>query len=98
MIELAELIADLRDELTRAVAAVNPDGLRFALGPVGLEVSVAVTKEAKPGAKVKFVVVEVGAEASVSRMVTQKITLTLQPTMSDGQGAYVVGDTETDED
>jgi hypothetical protein len=52
VVELAELIADLRDELTRAVASANTDGLRFELGPVGLEVSVVVAKEAKPGAKV----------------------------------------------
>ncbi len=98
MVELAELIAELRDELTKAVAAASPTGLRFELGPVGLEVSVAVVKEAKPGAKVKFLVIEFGAEGAVSHTATQKITLTLQPTLSDGRGAYVAGDTETGED
>jgi len=95
---LAELVADLREELTRAVAAANPPGgLRFELGPVGLEVSVTVAKEAKPGAKVKFFVVEAGAEGSVSRTATQKVTLTLQPTV-DGRQAYVSGGAEAGED
>ena len=98
MVELAELIADLRDELTRAVAAANPDGLRFELGPVGLEVSVAVAKEAKPGAIVKFWVVEAGAEGTVSHTATQKITLTLQPAMPGGRQAYVTGDAKPNED
>jgi hypothetical protein len=97
VVELAELIGDLRDELTRAVAAANaPDGLRFELGPVGLEVTVAVAKEAKPGAKVKFWVVEAGAEGSISKTATQKITLTLQPTVAGGS-AYVSGAAEADE-
>lgn len=98
MVELAELVADLRDELTRAVARANPDGLRFELGPVELEVSVAIAKEAKPGARVKFWVVEAGAEATVNHTATQKIILTLQPTMPDGRGAYVAGDATVDED
>lgn len=98
MVELAELIADLRDELSLAVDAANPDGLRFELGPVGLEVSVMVTKEAKPGAKVKFWVVEVGADASVSKATTQTITLTLQPKMPGGGQAYVTGQTAPGEE
>jgi hypothetical protein len=97
-IELSELIGDLRTELTEAVAAANgADGLRFELGPVGLEVTVAVTKEAAPGARVKFWVVEAGVDASVSRTATQKITLTLRPVVAGGT-AYVSGAAEPDED
>lgn len=96
MVELAELIGDLRDELTKAAAAANPQGLRFELGPVGLEVTVAVSKEARPGAKVRFWVVEAGVDGSVNRTGTQKITLTLQPTNA-GAAAYVSGVAEDDE-
>jgi Trypsin-co-occurring domain 2 len=98
VIELAELIGDLRDELTKAVAQANPNGLRFELGAVTLDVTVAVAKEAKPGAKVKFWVVELGADAAVSRTSTQQISLTLQPTMTGGGKAYVSGQAEDDED
>jgi hypothetical protein len=98
MVELAELIGDLRGELTKAVAQANTEGLRFELRSVGLEVSVVVAKEAKPGAKVKFFVVELGTEGSVAHTSTQKITLTLQPTMSGGEAPYVRGAAESDED
>ena len=91
MIELAELISDLRDELPSAAAAAPAEGLRFELGPVGLEVAVAVDKEVKPGAKVRFWVVEAGVDVSVGRTATQKITLTLQPTVHGGS-AYVAGE------
>lgn len=97
-IELAEMIGQLRHELTCAVNAANPPGaLRFELGPVGLEVTVAVSKGAAPGAKVKFWIVEAGTETSVGKVSTQKITLTLHPTVNGGS-AYVTGAAEPDED
>jgi hypothetical protein len=91
VVELAEFIGDLRDELTKAIATASPEGLRFELGTVELEVSVAVAKEATPGAKVKFWVVEVGGEASFSHSASQKITLTLTPTAPDGSPPFVSG-------
>jgi hypothetical protein len=98
MVELADLINDLREELNRAVTSANPDGLRFALGPVELEVTVAVTKEARPGAKVKFLVVEAGVDTSMSRTATQKIVLTLQPRLAGSDApAYVSGGSVEDE-
>ena len=97
MVELVELISDLRDELTRAVAAAPAKGLRFELGPVGLEVTVIVNKEAKPGAKVRFWVVEAGVDSSLSHTSTQKITLTLRPADSEGP-AYVAGEASEDEE
>jgi hypothetical protein len=38
-----------------------------------------VTKEAGPNAKVRFWVIELGAEGKVASEATQKITLTLDP-------------------
>jgi len=40
---------------------------------------VAVSKEAGPNAKVRFWVVELGADAKVASQATQRITLTLDP-------------------
>jgi hypothetical protein len=97
MVELAELIGDLREELTRAVNAAPATGLRFELGPIGLEVSVTVSKEAKPGAKVRFWVIEAGVDSSLSHTAAQKITLTLQPSVSGGS-AYVAGKPEQGEE
>ncbi|WP_163507675.1 trypco2 family protein [Fodinicola acaciae] len=97
MVELADLIRDLRDELGRAVAQANQQGLHFQLGPVELETTVAVSKEAKPGAKVRFWVVEAGADASVAKAATQRIKLTLQPQLPGGASAYVSGEAKPTE-
>jgi Trypsin-co-occurring domain 2 len=78
-IELAELIGQLRSELTEAMTAGDGEDLRFFLGPVELELTVAVDREAKPGAKVRFWVVELGAETKLGSSSTQKIKLTLDP-------------------
>ena len=73
MIELADVIADLRDELDTARRRGTGEDLRFELGPVELEVSVAVQKDAGGNAKVKFWVVELGADGKVSSTATQRI-------------------------
>jgi hypothetical protein len=78
-IELAELIAQLRAELTAAMAEGAGEHLRFELGPVELELAVQVDKEAKSGGKVRFWVVDAGAEGKLGSSTTQKIKLTLHP-------------------
>lgn len=78
-VELAELIGQLRAELTEAMHAGENEDLRFEVGPVELELTVAVTKEAKPGAKVKFWVVELGADVTAGSSTTQTIKLVLDP-------------------
>jgi hypothetical protein len=78
-VELAELIGQLRVELTEAMRAGEGADLRFEVGPVELELTVAVDKEAKPGAKVKFWVVEFGADVKAGSSTTQRIRLTLDP-------------------
>lgn len=78
-VELAELISQLRAELTAAMVEGQGADLLFELGPVELELTFAVDKEAKPGAKVRFWVVEVGADLSVGSTASQRIKLTLDP-------------------
>src|SRR5262249_11981897 len=84
MIELSEVIRDLRAELETAIAAAPEDGLRLELGPVELEVSLGIDKTAGGGAKVRFWVVELGPEASVARSSVQRVKLTLVPRMAPG--------------
>jgi hypothetical protein len=97
-VELAELIGQLRSELTEAMHAGADEELRFELGPVELELTVAVTKEVKPGAKVKFWVVELGADSTVGSATTQKIKLTLDPRRKGETGKLQIsGDEEADE-
>ncbi|MFE1960987.1 trypco2 family protein [Streptomyces sp. NPDC059479] len=80
-VELAEMIGQLRAELTEAMRQGENENadLRFELGPVELELTISVDKEAGPGAKVRFWVVELGADAKIAQNSTQRITLTLDP-------------------
>lgn len=92
MIELARVIKDLREELEEAVAGAEGAALRFELGTIELEVSVALERSGNAGAKVRFWVVESGAEAAVSSTGTQRITLALKPTLvGSGEPPYVSG-------
>ena len=107
MIELADVISDLRAELDRARLAADGSELRFGLGPVELEVIVVLDREGATGGKVRFWVAEVGAEGKIASSSTQRIKLILNPslgvTSQDGAQAapvsvYVRGDTVPDED
>ncbi|MGO4421954.1 trypco2 family protein, partial [Streptomyces sp. MCAF7] len=44
MVELSEMIRELRAQLTAAAAAGADEALKFDVGPIELEVTVAVTK------------------------------------------------------
>ncbi|CAM5582115.1 Trypsin-co-occurring domain-containing protein OS=Streptomyces alboniger OX=132473 GN=CP975_27765 PE=4 SV=1 [Streptomyces alboniger] len=81
MIELANVIRDLREELARAIAAAEGEALRFELGSIELELSVALERSRQAGAKVRFWVVESGADAASGATSTQRISLALQPTL-----------------
>ena len=85
-VELAQVISQLRQELSAAMREGEGEDLRFELGPVELELTVAVSKEAGPNAKVRFWVVELGADAKVASQATQRITLTLDSPPPRGGG------------
>jgi hypothetical protein len=91
-IGLADVIRDLRAELEAAIVAGDGAALRFELGPVELEVSVAVEHSVSGGAKVKFWVVEAGADGKVGSTGTQRVKLSLTPKMAvDGASPLVSG-------
>ncbi|MET7700677.1 trypco2 family protein [Streptomyces sp. NPDC005485] len=96
MIELSELIRDLRKELTTALAEGTGEVLRFELGPVELEATVAVDRDASAGGKVRFWVVEANGTGRLAQSQTQRITLTLQPKLVAPDGtartAWIAGD------
>ncbi|MGD0375723.1 MAG: trypco2 family protein [Streptosporangiaceae bacterium] len=93
MIELAEVIRQLRGELDLARRAADGEELQFELGPVELEVTVGLQLEAGAGAKVRFWVVELGGDARTGSASTQRIKLTLQPTLVGAAGrVYVSGE------
>jgi Trypsin-co-occurring domain 2 len=78
-LELAAVVRQLRAELNEAMADAEGERLRFELGPVDLSLTVTVGREAAPGAKIRFWVVEAGADARISREAVQDIKLVLIP-------------------
>jgi hypothetical protein len=78
-LELASVLRELRAELNEAMGDADGDRLRFELGPVELSLTVTVGREATPGAKIRFWVIDAGAEAKVSRESAQEIKLVLTP-------------------
>lgn len=86
MIELADVIQQLRQELDRARRASDLEELRFELGPIDLEVTVGLEKDASAGARIRFWVVDIGADGRLSASSTQRIRLTLQPTLTVAAG------------
>lgn len=78
-VELASVVRQLRAELNEALADAQGERLRFELGPVEVSLSVTVGRDAAPGAKVRFWVIEAGADARVSREAVQEIKLVLTP-------------------
>lgn len=78
-LELASVLRQLRMELNEAMRDAEDERLRFELGSVELSLNVTVGKEATPGAKIRFWVIEAGADARVSREAAQEIKLVLSP-------------------
>jgi len=85
-VELAELIGQLRAELTTAMAEGGGEDLRFELGDVELELNVKVAKEVKSGAKVRFWVVDAGVDGKVAADSGHVIKLTLTPHLASRPG------------
>lgn len=98
MLELSEVIQELRRELQTAMTGAAGEALRFALGAIDLEVTVAVEKTGGAHGKIRFYVFELGADGSASNTSTQRIKLTLQPRLADGSTPMVSGQAIPGED
>ncbi|MFJ9777769.1 trypco2 family protein [Kitasatospora sp. NPDC101157] len=83
MIELSDVIRDLRAQLEQAVAEGAGRAIQFELGEVELEVSLALERSAEGGARVRFWVVELGGDGKRGHTDTQRVRLTLHPRMAD---------------
>ena len=81
MIELAEVIRQLREELDIARTSATDAVLQFEMGTIELEVMVALEKDISAGLKVRFWVVDLGADTRAMSSSTHRIKLTLQPTV-----------------
>jgi Trypsin-co-occurring domain 2 len=78
-LELASVVRQLRTELNEAMDDGQGERLRFELGPVELSLTVTIGREATPGARIRFWVIEAGADAKISREAVQDIRLVLTP-------------------
>lgn len=78
-LDLASVLRQLRAELNEAMDAAEGERLRFELGQVDVSLTVTVGQEAAPGAKIRFWVVDAGANAKISREAVQEIKLALIP-------------------
>lgn len=89
-IPLSEAIRALRRELVEAVREGEGEELRFALGPVELELQLEVSKEAGGEASIAFWLVTVGAKGSRTQATTHTVSLTLTPIGPSGEKDVVV--------
>ncbi len=79
VIELSDMISELRQQLTTALTDGRGEAVRFELGPVELEATVAVSREGGADAKVRLWVVDAGTNGKYAQAQTQRITVTLVP-------------------
>ncbi len=84
-VELADLIWQLRSELSRAAWGGENKDLRFKAEKVELELTVAIEKSRDPNVKVRFWVLEAGGFAKWSQAETQTLSLTLTPVDEHGR-------------
>ncbi|MCF2533982.1 trypco2 family protein [Yinghuangia soli] len=87
--DLGDAISAIRQELQRAMDEGAGKPLRFRTGPVELEFTVEVTRDAAVGAKVRVLPWSVEAKGGIAAAQTNRIKVTLQPVDATGKDAEV---------
>lgn len=87
-LDLADAIRGLRAELEAAIDERDWGGsrLRFRLKPIQLTLQAVAKREGGAEGKVRWYVIEAGANASLASEVTQTIQLELEPLEIDAAG------------
>ncbi|MEV4317085.1 trypco2 family protein [Actinocrispum sp. NPDC049592] len=88
-IELADAVAVVRDELLAAAARGVGQDIEFVVGPVELEFSVELRRDAKAKLGFKAWVVSADAEASVAQTRKHRVQISLTPRNADGSDVKV---------
>ena len=84
VIELCEMVQQLRQELYKAMLQAKDEPMRLGLNSVTLELQFTAGFETKGAAKLKFwVIAEGGLDRSTSRETVHTITLSLSPSFAD---------------
>ncbi|MFI0859585.1 trypco2 family protein [Streptomyces smyrnaeus] len=96
MIELSDMISELRSQLTTSLADNADEAVRFEVDSVEIEATVAVSREGGADAKVRLWVVDAGTNGKYAHAQTQRITVSLAPkVVADGrppQPALIAGE------
>ena len=93
-VPLAEAIRALRVELVEAARQGQDEDVRFALGPVELELQVEMSNEVGAEAGVKFWLVSVGGSGSRTSATTHTVRLSLTPVSSRGEDLIIRSDVD----
>ena len=91
---LAEAISQLRREIGVAMQAAHDEPLQFQLGPVELELQVALTMKGGVKGEAKWVVVSFGADAGGERTRMHTVKLKLTPKVAGGGDTLVADKTK----
>ena len=92
---LSDTIQCLRNELAHAMHDGAKSRVKFELGPIELELQVAVSREKKGEGGVQFWVLNAGAAGSVNQSVLQTLKLTLTPVVDGVPGPTKISDPRT---
>jgi Trypsin-co-occurring domain 2 len=76
-IGLVEAIASLREELAEAVDEGKNQDIQFPLCQIDLEFQVGVTSDAHGSGKLRFWVLELGADTGYATQTVRKVTISL---------------------
>ncbi|XVU23369.1 trypco2 family protein [Actinoplanes sp. CA-054009] len=98
-VELADVISQIRRDLSQAMWSGERSDVRFEAETVELTLTIGVERNTKPGGKVKLVVFEAGADLERKKINTQQVRLVMRPVKADGSGAALLieGADEDDE-
>lgn len=99
-VELADMIWQLRSELSRAMWGGEGKDLRFKAESVELELTIGVEKASEPGARLKFWIFDAGTSRRNTTMNTQLVRLRLHPVHANDpdRPALIGGDSLENED
>lgn len=93
-IELSEAIKQLREQLMVAMAEGADKVLHFRPNSVEVELALEMKQEGGVGAKIKFWVVELGADGKIGRTSTHKLKLNLTPVDAEGEPIRLISNTD----
>jgi hypothetical protein len=96
-IVLSEALESLREGLERAWAAGQGRSLRFRVDDVTLTLQVVARREQGGGGKVRWWVIEAGADVKAGRETMQTLVLKLTPAVYDETGEFHPLDVEDEQ-